>query len=89
MNGGCPTYTVNCYPPYDWSPKSYQFTLDVDGNPTTYTMPTVIDCLGRYPSVLSVNPLKYPSGTSLTGTDSSLFSFSPGAADNQFSLQLD
>ena len=43
----CPSYTVTCYPPYDWSPKQYNFNLITDPSPSTYAAPSVIDCLGR------------------------------------------
>jgi len=47
--------------------------MDTNSNPTTYTMPTVIDCLGRYPTILTVNPLKIPGGGGLPAADTSVF----------------
>lgn len=45
--GACPTYTVDCNPPFDWSPKSISFNLDTDATGATYDLPQVVDCLGR------------------------------------------
>lgn len=59
----CPNYTVECNPPYDWSPQSYQFDLATDATGTVYDVPVVRDCTGRYLSWYD-NPLKLPSNLS-------------------------
>jgi hypothetical protein len=66
----CPTYTVDCNPPYDWSPKSYKFNLAIDTSPASYDAPLVRDCLGRYLTVYDAgNTLRLPGGNGVPGDD--------------------
>lgn len=78
MASSCPTYTIDCYPPIDWSPKAYTFNLDTDPNPTSYDAPSVMDCLGRHLTVYDTgNNLRTPGGGNLDSTDSGYFTFTP------------
>jgi hypothetical protein len=60
---------VNCNPPFDWSPKSYDYDMSTVP-PMSFNAPTVVDCLGRYLTVYTTNnPLKLLNGMPLSITD--------------------
>jgi hypothetical protein len=69
----CATYSVDCQPPYDWSPKSYSYNLNTNQNPSTYDAPAVMDCLGRTMTVYDPQTPRYPGGASLNANDSAIF----------------
>lgn len=84
----CPTYTVDCNPPIDWAPKYYSVSLD--GTPsTTFSVPTIKDCLGRQLTVYDAgNVLRLPSGNSIVSPEADQISFTPANPSDQFATTL-